>query len=307
MNRLALLLTVVCMDPLQTPAPITAAAFAPDGTNVVLGSQGGVQIRSWPELKVTKTLSADLVNIHDLSFAPDGKSLLIAGGTPADAGLVEILGWPNGKPIRRIGGHRDVVYCVAWSPDGTQWVTASADGRCQVFSSSSGERLACYEGHSRAVLAVAYLPDGKTIASAGVDQTLRLWDGATGKHVRTLDNHVDAVNGLAVRPTGVDSPLPIVVTVSEDRTVRIWQPSIGRLMRFARLPSIPRAVAWSAKGNHLYVGCNDGQVRILDFTTMEIVKSIEGLDGRIHELLVDPSTQRLLAAGQSGVRQLELE
>lgn len=307
MNLLALILTVVCMDPLQAPAPITAAAFSPDATTVVLGSQGGVEIRSWPQLKVTKKLSTDLVNVHDLGIAPDGKSLLIAGGTPAEVGIVEIVGWPNGKPIRRIESHSDVVYRVAWSPDGTQWVTASADGRCQVYSSSTGDRLARYEGHSRAVLAVAYLPDGKTIASAGVDQTLRLWDSATGKHLRTLDNHVGTINGLAIRPADVDSPLPIVVTVSEDRTVRIWQPSIGRLMRFARLPSIPRAVAWSAKGDYLYVGCNDGQVRILDFTTMEIVQSIEGLDGRIHELLVDPATRRLLAAGQSGIRLLDLK
>ncbi len=139
----------------------------------------------------------------------------------------------------------------------------------------------------------------------GVDQTLRLWDSTNGAHFRTLDNHVGAVGGLAVRPVGSAQSPAIVVTISDDRTVRIWQPTLGRLMRFARLPSAPRAVAWSAAGDRLFVGCNDGRIRVLDFDSVEVVGDLVGLEGRIHELIVDPVTNHILIGGEAGFRAVE--
>lgn len=276
--------------------PITAAAFTADGKQVVLGSQSGIEFRSWPDLKLTRTLKTDLEHVHDLAFSPDGQTLIAAGGAPAEAGEVEFWSWPDGRQMRRIAEHEDLVYRVAWSADGKHFVTAGADGICQVFAADTGRRLVRYEGHSRPVLALCYLPDGKAIVSAGADQTLRLWDSASGKHLRTLDNHVGQVNDVAARPHRASDAPPVVVSVSEDRTVRLWQPTIGRLMRFAKLPSIPRVVAWSPDGNRLLVGCNDGHLRTLDAETTEVVSEKSLMNGRIHALAVGPA---IVVAGEN--------
>ena len=104
--------------------PITAAAFTPDGKHVLLGSQAGIEVRSWPELKITSQLKTDLVHVHDLAFSPDGALLLVAGGSPGEQGIVDVLHWPARDRLRRIAEHADLVYRVAWSPDGTEWATA---------------------------------------------------------------------------------------------------------------------------------------------------------------------------------------
>jgi WD40 repeat protein len=297
-SKLTFVLTILISLSARADAPITAAALSPDRTQVVLGSQSGIEVRSWPELKPSKKLSTELANIHDLRFSPDGQTLLAAGGSPAESGAVDVLSWPAGQQLRRVADHSDVVYRVAWSPDGARWATAGADGLCQVYSTESGTRLTRYQEHSRAVLSLAFL-DRETIASVAADQTVRLWEAASGRHLRTLDNHFGAVSDVSVRPGDSEPERRVVATIGEDRTLRLWQPAIGRLMRFARLSSIPRAIAWSPNGDRLFVGCNDGRIRIVDADTMEIVGELMSPTGRIHELALD-AQGRILVCGENG-------
>src|SRR5262245_12201960 len=115
-SKLCLLLAIVVSASMRAEAPITALALSPDGTQVVLGSQNGIEIRSWPELNPSTKLTTDLANVHDLRFSPDGRTLLVAGGSPAESGAVEVLSWPAGQRVRRVAEHADVVYRIAWSP-----------------------------------------------------------------------------------------------------------------------------------------------------------------------------------------------
>lgn len=280
--------------------PITAVAVAPDGKQVVLGSQLGIEIRSLPDLNVTGKLATQLEHVHDLKFSPDGQSLLAAGGSPAQSGQVEVWNWPKRERIHETDGHEDVVYRVAWSPDGAQWLSCSGDGRCFVFSARTGQHVAQYEGHSRGALAGVFL-DEHVIASAGIDQTIRLWNVTDGSHQRTLDNHAGTVNDIALQPSSANGASDIVATVSEDRTVRVWKPRIGRLVRFTRLASVPRCLAWSSDGKKLHVGCNDGHVRVVDAETMEIEAEIDGRVGRIYELVVDSAGKYVVTAGERRV------
>lgn len=285
--------------------PVVAAVFTPDGKQVVLGSQAGIEIRSWPELKPASRLNTELTHVHDLAFSPDGKTLLVAGGSPAKSGAVEMRSWPDGKLIRTVAEHKELVYRDAWSPDGSHWATASADTICRVYSSTTGKLVARSEGHSRPVLALAFLPDGKQIVSVGVDQTLQLWEAATGKPIRTRDNHTAAVNDVAVCPAQEADAPPVVATVGEDRTVRLWQPTTGRLMRFTRLDSVPRIVAWSSNGERLLVGCNDGKLRVLDVETLDLIHEEQGLEGRIHALAPNPGAEREVLLGGASIVKLD--
>ena len=109
----------------------------------------------------------------------------------------------------------------------------------------------------------------------------------------------------AVRPgTPADAP-PVVVSAGDDRPVRLWQPTVGRLVRVARLPARPRAVAWSPAGDRLLVGGDDGRLRVLVPDTLEIVDERAGLDGRIHTLVPGPKGGRELLVGGPGLARLD--
>lgn len=280
--------------------PITAVAFAPDGKSVVIGSQSGVEVLSWPDLKPVRKLGGRLPHVHDLAFSPKGDVLAAAGGAPAEEGAVEFFAWPRGDLLRREPGHADVVHAVAWSADGRLWATASADRSCRVHDAATAKLVRAFEGHSRPVLALCFTPDGKHVVSAGVDQSLRVWEARSGREVRALENHTGPVHALAVRPSAGDEAPPVFASASADRTVRLWQPTTGRMVRFARLPSAPLCLAWTGDGTRLFAGCADGRLRGIDPDTAEVRIDEPGLEGRPHALAVPPRGDAVLLGGENG-------
>lgn len=283
---------------LLAPAPpVTALAVAPDSKSVVVGSQAGVEVRSYPSLEPLRTLATELPNVHDLAFSPDGKTLAIAGGVPAKRGGVEFFSWPEGKRLRDAALHRDCVTKVAWRSDSKVLLAAGGGATVSLVEVDSAKVLRTLDGHSKGVLAVAFLPGEGQLVSAGLDESVRLWDATTGEALRGFANHTRPVTDLAVRPG--DAKVPTVVSVSEDRTVRLWQPMVGRLVRFARLDTVPLAVAWSRDGTRIVTACKDGRVRVLDPDTMDVTATLDALDGVAYSLAVAPDGA-VLVGGQNG-------
>jgi WD40 repeat protein len=277
--------------------PITAAAFSPDGKSVVVGSQKGIEVRSWPALKRQRSIETKLAHVHHLAFSPDGKTLAAAGGAPREAGEIELHDWKNPAEPNPHYVHDDLIYQVAWSPDGSRLAAAGADGFVHLLN-SEGDDLGKLAGHSRGVLSVVWLPDGQRLLSAGLDQSVRLWDAKSGELLRTLDNHTAEVRDLAVRPG--EHPLPMVASASADRTVRLWQPTIGRLVRFARLSEEPLDIDWTPDGSQLLAACADGRLRVINPNTVEIVRDVPAIDGWAYTVVAAADGEFALIAGSHG-------
>ena len=281
----------------EKTAPVTALVIAPDGKSIIAGSQAGIQILTYPDFKPDRTLPTELPNIHDLAFSPDGKTVAIAGGIPGKRGMVELFSWPEAKLLHRLKPHSDLIHAIAWRSDSSAFATASAD-RTIGLHDTAGKTLKTFEGHSRGVLAVAFLPEDRELVTAGIDESVRLWDVKSGETLRTLANHTKPVHGLTVQPGKRDAP-PMVVSVSDDRTVRLWQPTLGRLVRFARLDNVPLAVAWSSDGATILVACKDGNLRSIDPDTMEVNMNERGIDGIAYSIAVAPDGS-IVIGGQNG-------
>jgi len=210
-----------------------------------------------------------LEQIQHIVFSPDGSGLAIAGGTVGESGTVDVFDWPSGKLRQRMECHSDVVNQVRFSEDGSHVVTAAHDGVCGWFGVGGSRAKTRISDHSGPVSAVVILPGGTTAVSGSVDQTLRVWDIRQGQTIRTLHNHVREVNDVALRPGGL--PLPMVASAGADRTVRFWQPTIGRMVRFVRLDAEPLALAWICGGAKLVAACRDAQVRVIDPAAAKVI------------------------------------
>lgn len=277
--------------------PITAVAFAPDGDSVVAISQSGIHVYDWPVLKKSLTLEASMPNLHALAFSPDGKRLAVGGGYPAEDGVVEIFTWPAGDAVGKFDDHDDSVRSLVWI-DNQRLISASIDRSIRQWDIQEMHHSQLFSGHSRSVDCVAILSDGKTLISTGTDCTLRVWDLESEQLVRSLNQHTRPVNALAVRPA--TEGLPMVATAADDRTIRFWQPTIGRMMRYARLASAPLSVTWTNDGSRLLAACVDGHVRIINPVNVTVIREIPVLQGWAYALAVHPIDGNIVVAGADG-------
>jgi WD40 repeat protein len=298
----------VCLDCLpgkdtESP-PITAVVLDSQEKELVVGSQGGVEVFRWPDLTWLRRIPTKLTNIHDIAFAPDHKSVVLAGGQPGASGSLEILDWPSGKRIERITPHKDVVYSVAWHPSGKRIATASADGTAKIIEAPNGKTILALEGHSRPVTSATWSPSQVELITGSVDESVRVWNADTGAPVRNLSNHTRPVLGLANRP-GNHAP-PQLASIGADKTVRLWQPTIGRMMRFAKLASEPRAIGWTHDGAWIVVASVDGRVRIIDPETIAVKHELPALDTVAHCLAVTKDGHIVVGGANGQLKSVKL-
>src|SRR5258708_5192205 len=92
----------------------------------------------------------------------------------------------------RMQGHRGMVMCVAWSPDGTRLASGGGgrgSGELFVWDARSGaycgEPLYVLREQSEIVYALAWSPTGAMLIGGGSDGMLRWWDVERGECVQT--------------------------------------------------------------------------------------------------------------------------
>lgn len=260
---------------------------------------------SWPALEQTGSIPTTLAQVSDLQFSPDGRRLAAVGGSPAESGGIEIYSWPAAKQLHQATIGEDTIYQVSWRDDGQLLATAGPDLTIRLLDESA-KQLRSIAGHSREVTTIAMLPGGYFV-SGSRDQTLRVWREKTGELVRTLNNHTNSVHDIAVRPGSIKVPY-VIASAGADKTVRLWWPVRGRLMRFAKLPSAALDICWTTDGTLLLAACADGHLRTIDPDTVQVTRDVEVTAGWLHTVAVAKDTAQVCAGGSNGVaRAIELQ
>eukprot|EP01064_Diplonema_japonicum_P000248 TRINITY_DN10184_c2_g1_i1.p1 TRINITY_DN10184_c2_g1~~TRINITY_DN10184_c2_g1_i1.p1 ORF type:complete len:1221 (+),score=188.38 TRINITY_DN10184_c2_g1_i1:64-3726(+) len=99
--------------------------------------------------------------VHDVAFRPDGTQLIAAVGVRV---LVYAAADSSaGDPIHSLKGHKDTVYCVAYSKDGKRFASGGAD-KMVIIWTPKAEGILKYQ-HSDSIQSLAYNPVTQQLAS----------------------------------------------------------------------------------------------------------------------------------------------
>ena len=123
--------------------------------------------------------------------------------------------------IRFFVGHKDIVTCLAVSPDGRFLVSGSKDRTVRIWDLESGLRKAVLEGHEDEVNSCTFSPNGQVVVSGSEDATLRLWDAQSGNELAVLKQS-DPVTCLALSPDGRS-----LASTGEEQIIRLWNRETG--------------------------------------------------------------------------------
>ena len=163
-------------SPLWIGTRPNVSGVSPNGAWLVTGSDTG-RVSVWNLGNGNRfPTSTHRGGVLAMAFSPTENKVVTAGGDSiAVANLSiekELYRIPVQSPIRDI----------AFSPDGSWFVTGSDDQRIRVLETSSGNELRTMS-QDGVVTEVTVSSDGKWIASTGNDRTARVWDAATGAEI----------------------------------------------------------------------------------------------------------------------------
>jgi WD40 repeat protein len=293
----------------QAASPITALHFSPDGRELWVGQARRLVALQPPSLAQRLDVALPLKKITALALDPSGRWVGVAGGIPGESGEVHVRETHTGAPRSTLAFPDDWVTATSVSHDGTELALGHGTGRISLHRISSEGHAAPahreWTGHSGPVLSLRHAGEGH-LFSASADRSIKVWSVANGRLERSLGHHTDRVHALAVRPRrpgGAEENPPAVIcaSASDDQTVRVWQPGIGRMIRIVRQhPRGVLALAWLADGTGLISAGQDGHLRWIDAESDQIQHTWKGSTDWVYTLAAHPSRAEIASGDAAG-------
>jgi WD40 repeat protein len=210
---------------------------------------------------------------HHVDFSPDGRLALACMGwweyketeyvvkdrkaVPTDC-VVRLYDAATGQQVRKLEGHKEPVWCAAFTRDGRRVVSGAADGTIRLWDAAGGRELRRVEltGKPR-VICLAVSPDGRRLLTGDDQSQVRLWNLEELEQLEEQPRS-EPVRSVAFSPDGQRA-----LSGGDDHMVRLWAvEGLNELRHFPGHSKPVTGVAFLPDGRHALSGSGDGTIRV---------------------------------------------
>lgn len=272
-------LTIIDLAHLDNPAMLknfdrqigaSTVKFSPNGQYLAFGTRSG-KVLIWRVGPNSKLIfdgpTHPKSNYAVLAFSPNSAWLLTGGGDSYSR-----LTKTDGTPKAAIP-HGDWVEDVAFSPDGSWYVTVSDDNKVRVIDTlTNTERLTM--SHGGFVQRVKVSQDGQWIATTGYDKVVNIWDADTGNLMIQF-----ALGGYG-SALAFNQDATRIIAANENGDISIWDiSSLANRIANIEFPEFAHEARYAPSGNYLIVNTDD--YKIWSIPSKDIIQIKDGTKGTV--------------------------
>lgn len=182
--------------------------------------------------------------------------------TGSDDMSIKMWDWDKGwRLMQTFEGHTHYIMNLCFNPkDSNTFASSSLDRTVKVWTLGSSVANYTLDAHDKGVNYVEFYHGGEKpyMLTVGDDRTVKVWDYLSKSCVQTLTGHTSNVSFAVFHPS-----LPLIISGSEDGTVKLWHSNTYRLESTLDY-GLERVwcVAYKKNGNDVAIGYDEGVVVI---------------------------------------------
>ncbi|MBN7812493.1 WD40 repeat domain-containing protein [Algoriphagus sp. H41] len=191
------------------------------GSDILIGTGDGVLIVvDTVDQFVKKHVKLSSKSIRVMAIATEQKHLALG----LSDHTIKILDLKDDfQPIASLSGHTNSVFALGYSPDETCLVSGSRDAHLKFWDTRDYTLTEDVVAHMYAINFLSFKEDGSLLATCSMDKSIKVWDVADRKLLKVIDKARNAGHGTSINKVLWSSYSGDVVSVSDDRTISIWQ------------------------------------------------------------------------------------
>lgn len=285
---------------LSVDATVDSIEFSHDGQTIAITSGKNIQIYNLKTGEEIDIIKGNSWGVNSVVISPNGK-IMASGGSDDTIRLWDLA---TRKEILTLKGHNLGVNSVVFTPDSKTLISGGWDNTIKIWNVATGEEIHTIKDDEIKITSIVLSPDGKTIASASweIDKTIKLWDVKTGKKVHTLTGHSSTLRAIAF---SCDSKT--LASAANDHTIKLWNLTTGEEIRTLEgfsaksLSFHPNgkilASANNASKNLSHGGSWESEIKLLNITTGEEIRTLKGHIFGVFSLAFSPDGKTLVSGG----------